>query len=388
MEKDNKQVIKALSLGHFVTDAYSGFLNPIMPFIAAKIGITMAVATIFISVSNLTSSLSQPFFGYIADRWKRRFFIFWGMLAASIFLSFIGIAENIFTLIICLIFGHMGVAFFHPQATSIVSTYSKNTSNSKEISIFIATGTFGYALGPAISASIAEYSGLDKLPFACIFGIITAFILLAKVPKSQKTEKNDNKISLVNALKKIIQNKPVFILVIASIVKSFVVSSVQIILPFYWKSINYNVASIGVILLFFMLFGALGVILSPVLEKHAGIKKVFYISLISVAPLGIIFYLSKGEGLIGLLSFFLIGFVSFLAVPVNMSLAQRLMPEFKSMISGFIGGFSWGVIGIVLPLISLIAEKTGILNVLLAITFIPLIFSYFIRYLPEGNKTI
>ena len=79
-QNSSKKVINITSLGHFVIDAYSGFLNPIMPFIAAKIGITMALATVLISISNLTSSLSQPFFGFMADRWQRRFFIFWYFL--------------------------------------------------------------------------------------------------------------------------------------------------------------------------------------------------------------------------------------------------------------------------------------------------------------------
>ncbi len=375
-----KNTIKAMSAGHFITDAYSGFLNPIMPFIAAKIGISMAIATVLISISNLTSSLSQPFFGYIADRWQRRFFIFWGMIMASVFLSFLGIARNIYTLIICLLLGHMGVAFFHPQATSIVSNCSEK---SKDMSMFIAMGTFGFALGPAISSGITQFFGLEKLPFACFFGIISAFIILKNTPKINTLTTEKIKISLIFAIKKIFQNKPVAILVAASIVKSFVVSSFSIILPFYWKSIGYNVSTIGLILLIFMLMGALGVVTSPILEKFAGIKKVFYISLITVALLGIIFYLSNAKGLIGFISFILIGYVSFLAVPVNMSLAQKLMPEFKSMISGFIGGFSWGVIGLILPLISLLAEKIGIMHILLAMTFIPLIFSYFIKYLPE-----
>ena len=72
-------------------------------------------------------------------------------------------------------------------------------------------------------------------------------------------------------------------------------------------------------------------------------------------------------------------------IPVNMALAQKLMPEFKSMISGFIGGFSWGVIGILLPVISLLAEKTGFMNILFLMTLIPLMFAYFIKYLPEEN---
>lgn len=379
----NKKVIKTLSLGHFITDAYSGFLNPIMPFIAAKIGITMAIATILISISNLTSSLSQPFFGYIADKWQRRFFIFWGMMMASIFLSFLGLANNIYMLVICLILGHMGVSFFHPQATSIVSNYSKCSANSKDLSIFIATGTFGFALGPAVSSGITQLFGLEKLPFACFIGIITAFILLKNIPKINPNLIKKPEVSLFVAIKKIFNNKPVSILVFASIVKSFVVSSFSIILPFYWKSIGFNVSSIGIILFAFMMAGAFEVLSSPFFEKLLGIRKVFYFSLITVFPLGIIFYIFKGQGFAALIAFILIGYVSLLAAPVNMALAQRLMPEFKSMISGFIGGFSWGVIGIILPIISLIAEKTGILHIIIFMTFIPFIFSYFIKYLPE-----
>ena len=386
MENINKKVINTMSLGHFTTDAYSGFLNPIMPFIAAKIGITMAIATILISVSNLTSSLSQPFFGYIADKWQRRFFIFWGMMMASIFLSFLGLANNIYMLIVCLIFGHMGVAFFHPQATSIVSNYSENTGNAKEMSIFIALGTFGFALGPAISSGITDIWGLEKLPYACFVGIIVAFILLKNTPKLSSLSIKKPDVSLFVALKNIFKNKPVAVLVVASIVKSFVVSSFQIILPFYWKSVGFNVSKIGIILFLFILAGALGVISSPFVERKLGVRKVFYLSLLTILPLGIIFYLLKGEGIIAFIAFIMIGYFSFLATPVNMALAQKLMPEFKSMISGFIGGFSWGVIGIVLPLISLIAEKTGIMFVLLVMTIIPAIFSFYIRYLPNSEN--
>ena len=383
MENNNKKVINTLAFGHFTTDAYSGFLNPIMPFIAAKIGISMAIATVLISVSNLTSSLSQPFFGYIADKWQRRFFIFWGMMLASIFLSFLGIAHNVLTLTICLILGNMGVAFFHPQATSLVSEYTKQKTTSKDISIFIAMGTFGFSLGPAISSGITEFWGLERLPFACIAGIIYAFILLVNVPKINTCNIEKPNAPLISALKKIVKNKPVFILVIASIVNSFVVSAFQIMLPFYYKASNYSVSKIGLIIFAFMMAGAIGVVTSPILEKYVGVRKVFYLSLLPVLPLGIIFYFSHGYGLIGLISFILIGFVSFLAVPVNMSLAQKLMPEFKSMISGFIGGFSWGVIGVILPLISLLSEKIGIINVLLLIAIIPFIFAYYIKYLPE-----
>ena len=47
----DKRVLRWLAGGHFVNDIYTGMLNPIMPFIAVKIGISMAVATVILTVS-------------------------------------------------------------------------------------------------------------------------------------------------------------------------------------------------------------------------------------------------------------------------------------------------------------------------------------------------
>ena len=66
-----------LNSAHFTNDIYTGMLNPIMPFIAAKLGITMAIATIVLSLSHICASLLQPIFGFFADNLQKRAFIFW-----------------------------------------------------------------------------------------------------------------------------------------------------------------------------------------------------------------------------------------------------------------------------------------------------------------------
>ena len=71
----NKKATWTLALGHFSIDSYSAFINPIMPFIALKLGITLTLATTLISISHLCSSIIQPLFGYSADILKKRFFI-------------------------------------------------------------------------------------------------------------------------------------------------------------------------------------------------------------------------------------------------------------------------------------------------------------------------
>ena len=50
-EDKNKKAIYWLCSAHFANDVYTGFLNPIMPFIAAKLGFTMGIATIIIAIT-------------------------------------------------------------------------------------------------------------------------------------------------------------------------------------------------------------------------------------------------------------------------------------------------------------------------------------------------
>ena len=56
------------------------------------------------------------------------------------------------------------------------------------------------------------------------------------------------------------------------------------------------------------------------------------------------------------------------------------------MISGFIAGFSWGIVGVMLPLIGFVAQNVGIIKVLVVIAFIPFVLSYFVRFLPDAQS--
>ena len=86
MEISNKKAVRTLWAGHATCDIYSGFVNPIMPFLAANLGITLAVSTFIISLSHVCSSMMQPIFGYLSDSWRKRFFIFLRALAQCLLL--------------------------------------------------------------------------------------------------------------------------------------------------------------------------------------------------------------------------------------------------------------------------------------------------------------
>ena len=70
-----------------------------------------------------------------------------------------------------------------------------------------------------------------------------------------------------------------------------------------------------------------------------------------------------------------------LAQPVTLVWAQRILPKYKSIVSGFVNGFCWGIIALLMSVLGAVAQKYGIINVLLVLTVIPAIASYYVKFL-------
>lgn len=371
-----------LCAAHFTNDIYTGFLNPIMPFIAEQIKISMPVATIILSCSHIFSSLLQPYFGFFADIIKKRAFIFWGLLFTSIFISLVPVSSHIWIMILCIILGSLGSSLFHPQALGFVVKFS-NSNTVKNMGMFIACGTLGYAMGPLFSSTIAQYCGLNKMPFLSIIGIICALCMFLCIPKFSDIKTPAPKIKLKQAFAEILTCHKLNILNIIAMLKSLITTSCSILLPFLWKSMGYSKFQIGLALFIFTFLGGISSILSPKVEKIIGTANVFYISMITTFPLMLLFMFTyKTHPVISFVTFAVMGFITMFATPITMSMAQKVLPQYKSIIGGFINGFSWGVVAIAMSMIGFIAQSTSIAPTLAVISALPAIFSIiFVRYL-------
>ena len=381
---NNSIAAKYLAAGHFILDTYSGFLNPIMPFIAAKIGIGIALTTMLMSISYLLSSLMQPLFGFLSDKYKRRFFIITGMILISIFNPLTGIAFSPWVLGLFIVLGNLGNGFFHPQATGFTFIFSQG-EESRRMGIFLTMGTLGFAFGPFLASSIVKWFGLEGLPYTGILGIILAILFFKYIPKisGEITDSRKN-VSLKSALTEILRSNITRILIGLSMIKSLVSIVYCLLLPFLWKQIGYGVFEIGIIISVYTLAGAFATYVSPKLEKKIGTKKVFILSLVLIAPTTAVMFLTLHTlPLISVSMFVLLGFIAFLSSTLNTVLAQKLHPNIKSMVSGFVNGFSWGAVGVLLSFFGYIAQKIGIIWLLSGISLIPLVYTIAILKIPD-----
>ncbi len=371
--------------GHFINDIYTGFLNPIMPFIAEQVRISMPVATIILSCSHIFSSLLQPFFGFFADSMRKRALIFWGLICTAIFISIAPAVNNLAIMILCIIFGSLGSSLFHPQSLGLISKFS-TSDTVRNMGIFIAFGTLGFSLGPLLSSTIAQYFGLDKMPFLAILGIFWALLMFKMVPKFSATAEKKPELNFIKAIKDILSNRQLNILNIIALLKSLVQTSCSILLPFLWKSMGYSKFQIGLALFCFIFLGGISSLISPKLEKKIGTANVFYFSMIMTFPMMILFMITyKSHPTISFIIYALTGFVTMFATPITMSMAQKVLPQYKSIIGGFINGFSWGIVAIAMSMIGYIAQATSIVPVLVVISLIPAICSVMVKYLKTDN---
>lgn len=389
MSEASTKAVRWLQFSHVVIDCYPGFIAPMLPFITAKIGVEMSAAMLIISIANISSYLLQPVFGYFADKCKKRFFIFWGIIIASVFIPMMGLAQSFATLTIAIVLGEIGVGFFHPQSTSFIPKFCKTTEQSKwDMGCFLSMGSVGYGIGALVSTRIYDIWDEKALIYTSLVGVLTALSMFWFVPKvsAEPTEKKDVP-PIWECLVDIFSNSLERILVFSSIVKSIIVSSFTMIMPFYWKEIGLNASTIGLISCIFLTTSTIGMIASPKIEKYIGSRNVFYVSFFSILPLALaMMFLIKINFAIAITLYGLIGFFIFITQPVNVVMSQKILPKYQSLISGVVGGFTWGIVGVMLPVLSKFTEYTGIPNGLLIISIIPLIMCIWVREIPKRQE--
>ena len=245
---------------------------------------------------------------------------------------------------------------------------------------------------------MAEHFGLESLPILMIYGIIIALLLLKFVPKTSQNDsfeifknkilKSDFISAFLKAIKESFQVKDFRILFAIAVAKCLTVSSCCVFLPFLWQKMEYSVSKIGFLIFLFVSAGALATIVSSKIERSFGAKTVFYLSLLTIMPLMIIFLLTYST--LPIISYGVIimaGFFFLFAIPVNMVMAQNAIPKYRGLVSGFIGGFSWGIVGILLPLTGFLAEIIGIPSLLAIISIVPLVCAFFVKELCADKRT-
>lgn len=361
MERRDWFAIALLSAGHFVLDGYSSFLMPLLPMMSAKLNLSHAQAGLLIPTMMIMSSLMQPAYGMISDRYLKRAMSVTGPLIAGVCLSMIGLAANLPMLLAVLICGGVGIGMFHPQSAALVARAGRKRQASA-MSIFSSAGTVGVAVGPLVVTSAVAWFGLGRTYYTAIFGIVMFALLARYCPKLELREAHADAPPLRDALKAVWW--PLSLLYFSAVLRSAVHVSLQSYLPFRLEQQGLSLTQIGWVLSAFIFFGGIGGFFGGVLADRFGARRVSLISLMAAAPTLIAAMLTTGG-----LSYMLLavgGTFLNIGVPVNVVMAQRLVPHGASTVSALLMGFAWGAGALMAPFFGALSERVGLTPALIA----------------------
>lgn len=363
---------------HFVNDTYSGFLAPLLPLLAQKHHLTMAQAGLLVTCQTLSASLAQPAWGWFSDRFPGRWFIPVGLFSAGFFLSLIGTAPEIFTLILVIFLGGLGVSCFHPLGTATASAMAGRRKG-LAIALYITAGSTGYALGPVFISTLVSYAGLHRTYLAAFPALIAVILWTALGPKiSSAPVQRAQADSAVGPSAKMrflpvisLLQTPIFLLTASSAIRAFTLLTYLNFMSFHLEKIGLGLKTRAMYLFILQIGDALGNLLGGGFSDRLGRWRVMFWTPLATIPFLLLFLTLTGE--IALVPLFIAGILLFASAPAVIVSTQKIMIGREGMASALQIGFAWGTAGLLMGGVGKVAEWIGVYRVLYGISFFPLL---------------
>jgi FSR family fosmidomycin resistance protein-like MFS transporter len=317
------------------------------------------------SVLSASTSLLQPIFGALNDRFNRRFFVFLGPLISGIFMCSLCFAPSYEMLIPLLLLCGLGSAIFHPSAATMVSRLS---GRRKEwgISLFITFGNIGHAMSPLVVVPVVAYLSFQAMPLLIIPAMVVALMLFRRLPEPQTLVVAFPDFRHDGAARR--QRMSLLLHLVISMLRSVMISGFATFIPIYMHTRGHSLFASGATTTIFQSIGAIGSLLSGHFAARLDRRRIIMFSLFGAAPLLASFVYFPGW--LSLVALAMSGILLYFSFPLNVVMSQELFPHRASMVSALMIGVSWGTAGLMMTLLGFIAERIGLQSALLTLTVI------------------
>lgn len=332
-----------IAFSHWIIDALNSQRIVFLTFLATALGLSNARLGLVSSLAIILPGLSQPFFGWLADRIGGRWVMAGGVLwMSSLYLLTLFIPGD--GALVLLVVGSLGSGMFHAAGSAQATVAGREAFPGRDttaVSIFTLFGQIGYLTGPLLAGLLLERWGEQGLVFPCALGVgigVLAGFLLN--PKRQVASA--------------VQVKParrldwgsVTALFGAAACQAWASQNIVIFMPKFAADHGATAGVYGLLLPLFTLGGVVGNLSSAAYADRIGRPRyIFYVMLASALPVAGLALVGYSPWMYVLLP--LCGAGISAAFPVIVALAQRLVPGGMGMVTGLVLGFlfSSGALG-------------------------------------------
>ena len=378
--RPNMRLLGLLGLGHMVIDINQGSLPAILPFLRSALDLSYTATGVIVLAANITSSLIQPLFGYLADRSRRRWLLPVSVLLSAVGLGLTGLAPSYGVVLGLVVITGFGVAAFHPEGyrtATVVAGDRKATG----VSIFSTGGNIGIAAGPPLVTALLMGFGMPGTLGMLIPGLLVAVLLTAVLPTLSIPAPAASAHGAAAAGARTMRGA-MGLLILMVAIRSWTQLGFTTFMPFYYLDVLHgDPRLVGTMLAIFLGAGAVGTLVAGPIADRVGVRRYVVSVFLLAAPLGagVLFV----EGVLVFVLLGALGFVLVSTFTVSVVLGQAYLPRHPGMASGLIVGFAIGAGGVGASALGWVADQWGLAAALWISALIPLLGFLVALALPE-----
>jgi len=177
----NRSII-LLSLGHSCVDVYQGAVAALVPFFVSERAYTYAAASGIVLAASLLSSVVQPLFGVVTDRWPMPWLLPAGALTGGAGVALCGVGGSYALTLAAVAVSGIGVAAYHPEAARAARAAAGGSNTA--MGWFSLGGNIGFAVAPPLVAAVVAVGGLSASPLLVVPALAGAALCAAAVRSS------------------------------------------------------------------------------------------------------------------------------------------------------------------------------------------------------------
>lgn len=393
----------AVVSGHFAIDVLNSVGPVLLAVLAVPLGLSNAQIGFALTLYLLANSLSQPLFGWLADRVQQRSVLLAGLGVAWVALFFCAIAatQNWYLLLVCFSLAPLGSALFHPIGTASAAVAHPQRANSAT-AVFFFCGQMGLASGPVLGGLLLGTAGsLGVLPLA-LLALIPAGLLVwarndAHWPVDDRRHTTDDGSGETPPQPPAGRSRraggvrrwmwvtvTTFMLLVA--VRSSIQTSYQSFLPKLFADYGWEPALYGLLAGTFMGASAVGNVFMGSVADRFGARTATVVPLLLSVPAGLICLAAPGL-VITFIACALAGLLVGGQHSILVVHAQHLLPTGRQFAAGLILGFTFASGAIGAWVVGIAADLYGLPRVMQIITVFGLVAALFALTLP-GRQTL
>lgn len=177
MSTKRNRAIPLLSLGHACVDVYQGAVAALVPYFVAERAYSYAAASGVVLAASVLSSVVQPLFGTLTDRWALPWLLPLSALTGGAGVALCGVVDSYALTLAVVAVSGIGVAAYHPEAARAARDAARGSHTA--MGWFSLGGNVGFALAPLLVAAVVATGGLGASPLLVVPAVVGAVLCVA-----------------------------------------------------------------------------------------------------------------------------------------------------------------------------------------------------------------